>query len=149
MLIQTCTKCRNTKPVSDFYKDPKAPSGHRAQCKDCICRYFRKRRRALTKTDPVYRAKNRLKGQRWRLRNGDHVKEYNRQRHKDPRVQIAQYKAHRHYNAPPQCVIEGCENKAEYRHHIDYDEPLKIMWLCRLCHSAFHRTFGMKSSAIA
>lgn len=33
---------------------------------------------------------------------------------------------------------EGCGAPAE-KHHDDYDQPLKVRWMCRACHLDFHR----------
>lgn len=33
--LKTCTKCRLTKPLNDFYKSVNAKSGYKARCKEC------------------------------------------------------------------------------------------------------------------
>lgn len=33
---KTCTKCGETKPLTDFYKDKKASDGHQSWCKRCV-----------------------------------------------------------------------------------------------------------------
>lgn len=33
---KTCSKCRETKPLTDFYKDKKASDGHQSWCKRCV-----------------------------------------------------------------------------------------------------------------
>jgi len=35
-------------------------------------------------------------------------------------------------------ICEGCGSESAEKHHDDYDEPLKIRWLCRECHMAEH-----------
>lgn len=32
---KTCTKCNETKPLTEFYKDSQKQSGYRPDCKDC------------------------------------------------------------------------------------------------------------------
>ena len=37
------------------------------------------------------------------------------------------------------CWCEDCgENLTEVAHHEDYNQPLKVVWLCRKCHRARH-----------
>lgn len=33
---KTCSKCGETKPLTDFYKDKKASDGHQSWCKRCV-----------------------------------------------------------------------------------------------------------------
>ena len=35
--IKTCSKCGETKPLTDFYKDKNASDGHQSWCKRCVC----------------------------------------------------------------------------------------------------------------
>lgn len=35
MVDKQCTKCRTTKPLTDFYKNRTQPDGHEGWCKDC------------------------------------------------------------------------------------------------------------------
>ena len=34
---KTCSKCGETKPLTDFYKDKSASDGHQSWCKRCVC----------------------------------------------------------------------------------------------------------------
>jgi hypothetical protein len=51
----------------------------------------------------------------------------------------AQNLAKNHILNPPErceeCRLPDCLE----RHHVDYDKPLEIRWLCRHCHRAMHR----------
>lgn len=34
--MKTCTGCGHDKPLEDYYRQAKAPDGHRARCKTCL-----------------------------------------------------------------------------------------------------------------
>ena len=51
---KTCTKCRESKPRSEFYKHPLATDGLKYQCKACAIAYNAKRRE-----DPAVRKRDR------------------------------------------------------------------------------------------
>jgi len=39
---------------------------------------------------------------------------------------------------PDECSSCGKKCKPD-GHHPDYDKPLKVIWVCKLCHAAIHR----------
>ena len=46
------------------------------------------------------------------------------------------------------CII--CDSPDAQGHHFDYSKPLKVLWLCRKHHLAFHRdTFDLRSILIS
>ena len=50
----------------------------------------------------------------------------------------------------PCCMAPGCFSKDRlHGHHVDYDKPLSVVWLCVSCHSKLHRDFTMKQRAAA
>lgn len=59
-------------------------------------------------------------------------REKNQERIKSQRI------ANKAYPIKQICSITGCNNLGE-RHHIDYDKPLEILWLCRKHHREFHK----------
>jgi hypothetical protein len=40
---------------------------------------------------------------------------------------------------PEACSICGTKAKHIDGHHTDYTEPLKVIWVCRLCHRKIHQ----------
>ncbi len=40
---------------------------------------------------------------------------------------------------PKKCISCGKVKKLE-GHHIDYDKPLEVLWLCRSCHCKLHKS---------
>lgn len=50
----------------------------------------------------------------------------------------------------PCCMAPGCFSTDRlHGHHVDYDKPLSVVWLCVSCHSKLHRDFTMKQRAAA
>ena len=41
--MKTCTKCDQTKELSEFYKNKNYKDGHKNECKDCTAEYNRQR----------------------------------------------------------------------------------------------------------
>jgi len=37
-----------------------------------------------------------------------------------------------------------CGNDDSQMHHEDYDEPLKVVWLCRECHTWLHKVYAVR-----
>jgi hypothetical protein len=50
----------------------------------------------------------------------------------------------------PCCMAPGCFSTDRlHGHHVDYDKPLSVVWLCVSCHSKLHRDFIMSQRAAA
>jgi hypothetical protein len=133
--VKTCFKCLTQKPLSEFYRHAQMGDGHLNKCKEC------------TKKDATAT----------RLAKIDYYRSYDRRRASMPhRVQMrkgttARYKA-QHPNRRAAHVAVGsavkcgrlvplpcflCGDKAE-AHHVDYDQPLQVIWLCPAHHKQAH-----------
>lgn len=133
--MKVCFKCREEKPIGDFYKHKEMADGHLNKCKEC------------TKSDVrLHRSEN------------NSVREYDRKRSKTPerRAHIAMvskkwrmenpqgYKAHTALgNAVRDKKItkmpcEVCGNSRSHAHHDDYSKPLSVRWLCAMHHHRLH-----------
>ena len=74
MKTKTCTKCKETKPTSEFYKNRKSKDGLVYYCKMCACEYRRK----------YYEAnKEKLKEDTRRRREANHKQECRRVQKRD------------------------------------------------------------------
>lgn len=145
-----CFKCGRRKDLSCFYAHPMMADGRLNKCKDCAKKdtienrsrnseYYRKYDRDRSMLP--YRVKARqdyastiigraaVRGcqDRWSLRN--------------PRKRAAQILFRNRLRSNPElgpfpCV--KCGKKA-HGHHENYDEPLKVVWLCPKHHKDRHR----------
>ena len=132
--MKECFKCRETKPVTEFYKHPQMGDGYLGKCKECTKKDARAAREA----------------------NHDHYLEYDRARSKK-RERIAgitasqkrhpsKHRARVHLHnavARGKTVKQPCEVCGSAKvdaHHEDYAKPLQVKWLCRKHHMEHHRT---------
>jgi len=132
-----CFKCKTVKPLFDFYKHQKMADGHVNKCKEC------------NKNDVMEH----------RLKNLEKVRQYDRDRGKNPertkanaeitRIWRAEDKRRQKaHNAVHRSIKKGelirkpccrCNEKKSLAHHEDYDKPLDVMWLCQPCHKQRHK----------
>lgn len=64
---------------------------------------------------------------RWKARNKDKVR----------RGKLIEYITRKKHPFRMTCSINGCNELGE-RHHVDYDLPEEIIWLCKTHHEAEH-----------
>ena len=135
-----CHICKSVLPLDSFHKDRTRRSGHSTKCKACKRKInavhgaaYRKRldwaayQRERLKDDSK---RSRLRGQQsdWRNRNPLATRA-----HTDVHVALKNGSLVR----PQECseCTKPCTPEA---HHEDYEKPLDVTWLCRLCHEARH-----------
>ncbi len=68
--MKGCFKCKKTKPLSGFYKDPHSKDGHGSRCKDC-CKIYRVENREY------YLAYNKQYNVKYNTEHRDHRLAYN------------------------------------------------------------------------
>lgn len=142
MESKVCFKCGVLKPLSDFYKHAEMKDGHLNKCKTC------------TKRDVSQHRCENIEKVRGYDRNRPNKVERNRDgvlRTKQYRLENPlKYAAHVLFNnairdgfVERQYVCEKCNsNKHIVAHHPDYKKPLVVMWLCEVCHKAWHKDHG-------
>lgn len=140
--MKTCFKCGIEKELSSFYKHKEMKDGYLNKCKEC------------SKSD----SKNN------RDRNIEYYRAYDNERSKsEKRIKASaeqsknyrskytnKYLAHNMVNnairdkkivKPDRC--DNCNSDSRLDgHHDDYAKPLEVRWLCRTCHSAWHKING-------
>ncbi len=129
-----CFKCKRMLPLSEFYPHPNMADGHLNKCKECNCADVQQNRRRKVN---FYREYDRLRTkqpERITLRRNFH----RRQKEMEPEKYYARTVA-------DNALRDGRLTKDEYcyfcnssdnleMHHPDYSQPLRIYWLCRICH---------------
>lgn len=134
--VKTCTKCKETKDVSLFYRYMRSKDGLMCWCKQCKSQKEKERRQ----------------------RDPDHYKNYiNNNRdfynsHRRERARIYQQRPEERIKASARqktrlAVLSGklekkpCESCGEIKveaHHPDYSKPLEVIWLCLKHHRQIH-----------
>ena len=135
--MKTCFKCKQAKPLNDFYKHPAMGDGHLGKCKECAkvdvrnnraCRsaYYLAYDRRRHKENPARREKHRMYGRLYGVRNCE-----KRRAHTAVSNAVRDGKLKR---LP--CVV--CGNPKSEAHHPDYNKPLDVHWLCFKHHRMEH-----------
>ena len=138
--MKTCFKCKRTLPEDCFYKHPRMEDGRLNKCKDC------------TKLDTRQNRMERLEYYRQydatRPNKIERIRECNRRRKEDPEKEHKQHARITALNAlrdgrlkKQPCFFCGSSEQVEM-HHPDYSQPLKVYWLCQICHKRFHVIAG-------
>jgi len=127
-----CTACGQVKPHKEFQRDANAPDGLCYQCRECRTAYFRGHRPEFTK--------RRRKHYR---QNAEKIKAKKRAYYRaHPDKAKAHDRAHRARDrgdlVPQRCEDCGAAPESSVMHHEDYNHPLRITWLCPLCHWRRH-----------
>jgi hypothetical protein len=144
-----CTKCKKTKPVTEFYKRSSTPKGYKSHCKACELAYHQTEQAVEShkksclkylKTDKG-KISNRVRSARFR-KTSTYKESIRKSRAKYPERRQAQITL---WNAvqsgkvvrPDSCSI--CNTLCiPNGHHPDYTKPLMVIWLCKDCHEAVH-----------
>lgn len=137
---KTCKRCKESRPLTRFYKHKHMADGHLNFCKDCT--------------------KDRVSNHR--SDNIEKIRAYDRERGKLPHRVAETIKRTRErrqalrglgygaaHNKVSKALISGelqkvttcsyCNDGGRIEaHHEDYDKPLDVTWLCKPCHSMLH-----------
>lgn len=165
---KVCSKCKQTKPLSDFHRDKTTPDGYYGQCK--LCKNARHSLwRAEHREEERARSREYTRSHRdemteymrqWRARNPDYIRdrrmanyEVEAQKLRDKKHTVAGRARNRFTQAvlrgkitkPTHCEHCGCEPGSQHLvgHHDDYSKPFDVVWLCRICHGKQHRHFDV------
>jgi hypothetical protein len=127
-ILHHCIVCERDLPLDAFYQHPRGRHGVQSKCKPCMRVYMRalrlKRREHYRKYD----------ADRYAL-----AKRYpNRDEKKRKATAMVNIRVQRGtMRKPANCSKCGSGERLE-AHHTDYDKPLQVVWLCRLCHADAH-----------
>lgn len=135
--MKVCFKCKQEKPLTEFYNHAQMADGHLNKCKDCAKKDTHHRRHNSEAREKIL-AYDRARGNR---QTPEYLKEF---REKYPK----KYKAH---NAVNNAIKRGllfsqpcevCGNPNTHGHHDDYAKPLNVRWLCAEHHKEWHAIHG-------
>lgn len=113
-MSKTCTKCGDTKPLDDFYRNKGKADGRNPHCKECEREYHRRYREEnrdkWREYHRRYREGNREKVQerdrRWREENRDNRLEYER-RYREENLDERREYGRRHYKENRDILKQG------------------------------------------
>ena len=135
--MKECFKCKLSKPLSEFYKHSQMKDGHVNKCIEC----------------------NKKDVGKHRLENIEKIRQYDRQRAKNPERIANNIEVNRAWREEDKrrgkahakvsyAIKKGvlikmpcirCGEQKSLAHHEDYDKPLEVMWLCQPCHKQRHK----------
>ena len=147
MDTKKCFKCKDAKPLNEFYKHAQMADGHLGKCRKCTKQDATDHRNANIETILAY---DRKRG------NLPHRVEARRLYAQTSQGKSAIKRAHRRYrdrypekyaartllgNAvrdgriekPEQCSLCPSTDRIQ-GHHEDYCKPLEVIWACEKCH---------------
>jgi hypothetical protein len=139
---KTCSACKTSKPVADFYKDKKAKDGLKSQCKKCHCISS-----VLSRDPDKHREYNKNWMRRSKYATREEVKERELSRSRVRNLSF-EHRARKLANnavalgflvRPDQCSECHGFGMGIHAHHEDYTQPLNVIWLCTECHGKRHR----------
>ena len=133
--MKTCFKCKETKPLDEFYRHSQMSDGHLGKCKTCA-RSDAKSRRKNPRFRAMVLAYDRERGSR---RTADDLRIY---RAENPEAVTAHRVIAYALRTGKICRPSKCEACATdcipHGHHHDYSKPLSVVWLCATCHQQHH-----------
>jgi len=132
--LKTCFKCKEEKPVDNFYRHPQMADGRVNKCKDCNKKDVRENR---AKKVDYYRKYDRKRGSRQDKSYRDSYKERFPEKYKAHYLLTNAVRDGRLKKG----VCEKCGRKDTHGHHNDYSKPLDVRWLCPPCHAKEHPKF--------
>jgi len=144
-MTKKCKECGAEKPLAEFYKDRHMADGLFAKCRSCVCAASARWQQMKRATDPNWvmqqreRARNKKRTAPQRRSREANLEWKRRNQHK-VRAQQAAYRAVRDGKITPPDKCDRCFRVGPVeKHHPDYAEPLRIIFLCKTCHGLEHR----------
>lgn len=144
--MKRCPRCKTEKPDERFWRTPGQPSKLSSYCKECLLEWKRERRRNNPDAVESERRSNRVRMARRRAEMSQLgiVRKWHDSGYAVSKVKQSCYNRYRRaLNSgklvrPANCSICGSTRQIQ-GHHLDYQRPLDVLWLCVDCHKAVHR----------
>ena len=131
-----CRKCKEIKPIYEFYHHPETMDGYEGKCKECHASNVALRRAERMKVPELRERElslHRKRNLRYKLPQRKYsalVQWREKNKHKVAAHSQVYYKLDRK-------PCEVCGKKA-HAHHEDYSKPLEVTWLCHKHHRERH-----------
>jgi len=152
--MKKCFKCGVEKELTEFHKHPGMADGRLGKCKVCAridvtenrnkkIEYYREFDRKRTdqpsrvqarkqvyekiKSDPEFKRARAEKNKEWQQKN---------------LIKRAAHIIVGNAIRSGRLIVKPCErcgNTETHAHHEDYEKPLEVNWLCKVCHGQRHR----------
>lgn len=138
VIMKTCFKCLQEKPISEFYAHKMMADGHLSKCKDCAIKDATGYRNANIEKARQYdrdRSKTPHRMKDHHIRADKYKKQYPFKR--KAHAQISNALRYGFITKPNICSVCGVEKRI-YGHHEDYSKPLEVVWVCQPCHYQIH-----------
>lgn len=152
--MKICSKCKQTKPISDFHKNHRCKDGHRSDCGTCRCEYqkrYRRTKRGQATQERYYQTEKRkitLRHCRKRYNQTEKYKATKKHyyiRHSERQKAVWTVNNAVAAGRLP-CVntlsCHYCPAQAQqYHHHLGYapEHWLDVLPACRKCHRKEHK----------
>lgn len=161
MTEKDCFKCKETKPLSEFYKHSGMSDGYLGKCKVCAkadvkfnrldkAEYYRAYDRKRYREDPVRREslfdlKNHPNRAQWKAKGDANYKRKYPERY-EARVMVGNAVRDGRLIRPDKCSKCGVECTPQ-AHHESYEPEhwLDVAWLCVKCHCDRHNVLREKA----
>ena len=138
--MKTCFKCKQEKPLFDFYKHKGMADGHLNKCKECTKKDVHEHAHGKGREYRLAYDTTRSKLEHRKKLNNRTSKEYYE---KNPSRTKANSKLNNAVKSGkvykwPVCAMPDCTQTQVVGHHPDYDRPLDVVWLCQSHHKQAH-----------
>ena len=151
--MKVCKECNLEKEIKDFYKHKAMADGYLNKCIECVkARVIKHRESNLEKIKEYdkkramlpHRVQYRLEYQKTEKYKESHAKSILKYTKKYPMVKACHVivgNAIRDKRLIPDVICSTCklETKIE-AHHDDYTKPMDVKWLCKKCHTNWHKS---------
>lgn len=134
--MKTCFKCKQEKPISEFYEHPNMADGHLNKCMECtkddVHQNYRARRLAYA---AYYEAREKTERRKEIKRR---AAEKRRLLHPEKYAAVTAVNNAVRDKRLKRQPCEKCGNPKSEAHHDDYSKPLDVRWLCFRHHREVH-----------
>lgn len=123
--MKVCTRCNESKNLSQFGRNKSQSSGYNPHCKQCHKLAYPNR-----PWNKTAKGRNSAKtaAKAWSARNREKVNAHSN---------LSYHLSKGHLTKPLLCQSCGGASKLD-AHHENYSLPLDVIWLCRQCHKSVH-----------